>query len=60
MISMPSGFKGFTDVLRLVTVISDALLNLLFSRPSAIAVPRFPPPIIAIFFISQVFIKINA
>jgi hypothetical protein len=56
MISIPSGFNGLTAVLRLVTVISDALLNLLFNKPSAIAVPRFPPPIMAIFII-QVFYK---
>src|SRR5674476_386664 len=32
-----------------VIVISEALQNLLFNNPSAIAVPKFPPPIMAIF-----------
>jgi hypothetical protein len=48
VISIPRGFNGFIEVLRLVTVISEALLNLLFSKPSAMAVPKFPPPIMAI------------
>jgi hypothetical protein len=45
---MPRDFNGFIEVLRLVTVISEALLNLLINKPSAMAVPRFPPPIMAI------------
>jgi hypothetical protein len=33
-----------------VRIISEALLKPLLIRPSAIALPRFPPPIMAIFF----------
>jgi hypothetical protein len=32
-------------------MISEALQNLLFNNPSAIAVPKFPPPMMAIFLL---------
>jgi hypothetical protein len=34
-------------------MISEALLNLLINRPSAIADPRLPPPIMAIFLLRR-------
>ena len=61
VISIPFSFSDFSvEIFLLVIVSSAALLNLLFSNPSAIALPRLPPPIIAIFLpIYPVFIKIQ-
>jgi hypothetical protein len=39
-------------------VISEGLQNLLFNKPSAIAVPKFPPPMMAIFLVMTDLIKL--
>src|SRR5436190_3909445 len=49
LISIPFSFNECkVAVFLLVIMISAALLNLLFNNPSAMAVPRLPPPMMAI------------
>ena len=49
LISIPFFLKDpSVAVLRFVIIISDALLNLLFNNPSAMADPRLPPPMMVI------------
>jgi hypothetical protein len=51
MVFTPLSFKAaIVATFLFVTIRSEALLKPLFNKPSAMAVPRLPPPIIAIFY----------